>query len=191
MFSSFLPPSQGASVQSHCFKIRLRRHQLRGQIVPLKPRGLRIFNFKSDCAEPAAAGGCRLVHANKRELGGGAGSQVPWPHAGFPSAWVRRRIFLRSGCPPVAGAMDALFRPRPGPDPDLIRISVPDAPTARGNAASGQISSSRFWPDFQLQMRLRRAAMPLPARFPGGVAQVGAYLRTYAYLRSGGQVLCR
>ena len=24
-----------------------------------------------------------------------------------------------------------------------------------------------------------------------GVAQVGAYLRTYAYLRSGGQVLCR
>ena len=40
----FLPPSQGASAWSRCFKIRLRRDQLMGQIVAFKLTGLRNFS---------------------------------------------------------------------------------------------------------------------------------------------------
>ena len=42
--SSFLPPSQGASAWSRCFKIRLRRDQLMGQIVAFKLTGQRNFS---------------------------------------------------------------------------------------------------------------------------------------------------
>ena len=106
---------------------------------------------------------------------------------------VPRRVSLGAGetteipafrVPPGRRRDGYSSRPRPGPfqkfRPDFqlqipARFPAPDAPTARAYGASGQIPSSRcaygarqrrFWPDFQLQMRLRRAATPLLARYP-------------------------
>ena len=66
LFSSFLPPSEEPlGGRASFFKKTVCISRLKGQIVPLKLRGLAVLIF-SDHSEPAATGDCRLSSAIER-----------------------------------------------------------------------------------------------------------------------------
>ena len=109
LFSSFLPPSQELWVVAPPFKKTVCISRLKGQIVPLKLRGLAVSILATTRSQRRLETASSVQQSNDCTAASGTelgvALQVPWPASGFPRRGVRR-IFLRSGCPPVAGAMD-------------------------------------------------------------------------------------